>query len=625
MTCHCKQESCAPHRLAWKEWSWLFVGILLLLAAVLLPLPWVAAFSLFVAAYLCCGVDVLLASFHNLLRGEVFDENFLMTVATLGAFAIGEYPEAVSVMLFYQIGEKLQDYASGTSRRKITALMDLRPAFARVLENDQEQEVDPTQVQVGQCIRVRGGERIPLDAQVVRGQSQLDASSLTGESRPIEVRVGQEVLAGCINMTGILDLRVTKTYAHSAVAQILELAEHAATQKSKTEKFITRFARIYTPCVVFLALLVAILPPLCGWGTWHDWIYKALIFLVISCPCALVLSVPLGFFGGIGGAAHHGILLKGGTYLELLTRVGTMCFDKTGTLTQGVFQVLQITPQAGTSMPQLLALAAAAQAHSNHPVAKAIMKKFAQVPATVTTVQEIAGEGMKATYNGQELLVGNRHLLEQAHIEMTVWPEGTCVLVAYGGKYRGSIELGDVLKPTTLRATELLQKGRVKQLVLVSGDNASAVCKTAQEINIKQYFGGLLPAGKMQVLEDFITHDKPHCATVFVGDGINDAPVLKRADVGIAMGAAGTDAAMEAADVVLMGDDPMQVVHAIDIARFTMRIIKQNIWLALLIKLIVLMLAVAGLANLWMAVFADVGVSLLAVANSLRTLYYKIS
>ena len=625
MTCHCNQEKCAAHRFAWKEWARLGAGVLLLLAAVLLPLPWLGAFGLFVAAYLCCGVEVLLASFHNLRRGEVFDENFLMTVATLGAFAIGEYPEAVSVMLFYQIGEKLQDYASGTSRRKITALMDLRPPFARVLEKDQEQVVDPTRVQVGQFIRVRGGERIPLDAEVVRGQSQLDASSLTGESRPIEVNVGQEVLAGCINMTGTLDLKVTKTYAHSAVAQILELAEHAASQKSKTEKFITRFARIYTPCVVVLALLVAVVPPVCGWGTWHDWIYKALIFLVISCPCALVLSVPLGFFGGIGGAAHHGILLKGGSYLELLTRVGTMCFDKTGTLTQGVFQVLQIKPQAGTTAHELLTLAAAAEAHSNHPVAKAIIKEYGQVPAAVTTVQEIAGEGMKAIYNGQELVVGNVRLLKQAAIEMTGRPEGTCVLVAYGGKYKGFIELGDVLKPTTLDAIALLQKGRVKQLALVSGDAVSAVCKTAQEVKIDRYFGGLLPAGKMRVLEDFITHDKPYRATVFVGDGINDAPVLKRADVGIAMGAAGTDAAMEAADVVLMGDDPLQVVHAIDIARFTMRIIKQNIWLALLIKLIVLMLGIAGLANLWMAVFADVGVSLLAVANSLRTLYYKIS
>lgn len=623
MSCNCKDEICKTHQVEWKEWAWLGAGALLLLAAALLPLPWVVAFILFVGAYLCCGVEVLLTSFHNLSHLEFFDENFLMTLATLGAFAIGEYPEGVSVMLFYQIGEKLQQYASGTSRRKITALMDLRPAFARVIENQQEREINPAQVRVGQRVRVRVGERIPLDGVVVQGNSQLDTSSLTGESRPVVVGPTTPVLAGSINAAGILDIEVTKTYANSSVAQILQLAEHAADQKSKTEKFITRFARIYTPCVVVLALCVAVLPPLLGYGSWHDWIYKALIFLVISCPCALVLSVPLGFFGGIGGAAHHGILFKGGSYLELLTRVGTLCFDKTGTLTQGVFKVLNIVPRTGASAQELLCLAAVAESHSNHPIAKAIMKEYGSVPPASQTVEEIAGEGMKTQYHGQSLLVGNKRLLQRASIPVAHEPSGTCVHIAYAGEYQGYIELGDVLKPTALQAIKSLKQGLAKQLALVSGDQVTAVAKTAQELGIKTYFGELLPADKMQVLEDFIKQDKPNKSTVFVGDGINDAPVLKRADVGVAMGAAGTDAAMEAADVVLMGDEPLQVVHAIDIAQFTMCIIKQNIWFALGIKILVLGCGIVGLANMWMAVFADVGVSLLAVLNSLRPLYYQ--
>ncbi len=622
MSCHCQAETCHPSAV-WKEWIWLGVGLLLLLCAVLLPLPKILCFLLFIAAYLCCGVEVLLTSLHNVSKGEIFDENFLMTLATLGAFAIGEYPEGVSVMLFYQIGEKLQHYAAGTSRKKITALMDLRPTFARVVTHKTEYEIAPEQIHVGQVIRVRAGERIALDGIVAVGESQLDTSSLTGESRPLPVQPGQRVLAGSINLAGVLDIQVTKTYANSAVAQILELAEQAAHKKSTTEKFITRFARIYTPCVVGLAVAVAVLPPLLGLGSWHDWIYKALIFLVISCPCALVLSVPLGFFGGIGGAAHHGILLKGGTYLELLTRIGTLCFDKTGTLTQGVFKVLKVVPHPGCTEQELVTWAAAAEAHSNHPIAKAIVKYAQQTPGAAQHVHEIAGEGISAQYEGKALLVGNKSLLENAQITVSQEGMGTCVYVAYDGKYCGHIELGDVLKPHTLQAVQTLQKGLVKKLALVSGDNESAVAKTAHETGITTYYGGLLPADKMRILENFMAKETTGHSTVFVGDGINDAPVLKRADVGIAMGAAGADAAMEAADVVLMGDDPLQLVHATQIARFTMRIIKQNIWFALGIKIVVLGLGVAGLANMWMAVFADVGVSLLAVLNSLRPLYYK--
>lgn len=620
MTCNCCQENCVAPRLAGKEWMLLVVGVVLLLAGVLLPLPWVAAFALFVAAYLCCGMEVLLTSFHNLRRGEIFDENFLMMLATLGAFAIGEYPEGVSVMLFYQIGEKLQRYATGTSRQKIESLMDLRPAFARLLENDTEQKVAAEQIQVGQLIRVRVGERVPLDGVVITGNSQLDASSLTGESRPVVVIPGDSVLAGTINLEGVLDVRVQKNYQHSAVAQILELAEHAAAKKSNTEKFITRFARIYTPIVVLLALLVAVVPPLCG-GSWHDWIYKALVFLVISCPCALVLSIPLGFFGGIGGAAKHGILVKGSSYLELLTRIETLCFDKTGTLTQGIFEVLHVEPQTDISPEQLLRLAVLAEVHSNHPIAKAILQKHPDVQNSVQSVREIAGEGLEGRYQNEQLLVGNQRLLERYGFAVPQVP-GTVVYVAYAGGYQGYIELGDRLKTTTKQAIKQLKR-KIKNIVLVSGDQVAAVAKTAQEIGIEDYHGGLLPAGKMQLVENLIAQKTAAQAVAFVGDGINDAPVIKRADVGIAMGAAGTDAAMEAADVVLMGDDPMQLVRAIEQAHYTLRIIQQNIWLALGIKIGVLCLGIMGLANMWMAVFADVGVSLLAVLNSLRTLYYK--
>ena len=618
--CQCCHADCSS-RFEWQEWAFLGAGGILLLAGVWLPVGFWGKMALFIAAYLCCGSEVLLTSFHNLRRAEVFDENFLMTLATLGAFAIGEYPEGVSVMLFYQIGEKLQHYASGQSRRKITALMDLRSAFARVLQNGSEQKISPLEVRVGQTLRVRVGERIPLDGEVLHGESQLDLSSLTGESRPVTVRPAQSVLAGSINLSGVLDIRATKTYTNSAVAQILELAEHASSKKSTTEKFLTRFARLYTPVVVGLALCAAVLPPLLVQGNWHDWIYKALIFLVISCPCALVLSVPLGFFGGIGGAAHHGILIKGGSYLELLTRIGTLCFDKTGTLTRGVFEVISVVPAPGTSQEHLLHLAAAAEMHSNHPIAKAILQKTQSV-AGADHVREIAGEGLAGTYQGKSLWAGNQSLMKRAGIKQVPAITGTVVYVAYDGQYQGLIELGDRLKETA-QATITALKGLITQVALVSGDNPAAVQKTAQEAGIEAYFGGLLPAGKMQVLEDFMAQAPAKTSTVFVGDGVNDAPVLKRADVGIAMGGAGADAALEAADVVLMGDEPRQVVTAIQLARFTKRIIKQNIWFALGIKVVVLGLGIAGLANIWLAVFADVGVSLLAVVNSLRPLYYS--
>ena len=610
---------CHTEKHTYQEWGLLAAGALLLIGGVLWPVHWLKLI-LFIAAYLCCGVEVLLTSFHNVRRGEVFDENFLMTLATVGAFAIGEYPEGVSVMLFYQIGEKLQAYASGSSRRKIAALVDLRPPFARLVAPDgTEISTSPTHIQVGQTVRMRAGERVPLDGVLLRGNGQVDMSALTGESRPVVVQAGAEVLAGSLSINSVLDIQVTKLYAKSAVAQILELAEHAARKKSTTEKFITRFARIYTPVVVEIAFLVAIVPPLVYGANLHDWVYRALIFLVISCPCALVLSVPLGFFGGIGGAAHSGILIKGSSYLERLARIGTVCLDKTGTLTQGVFQVLRVVPAGKMSADDLLTLAASLEVHSNHPIAQAIVKAAQPSVQAVDggKIQELPGEGMLSN----TLAVGNAALLRRVGITDLPATPGTVVHMAQNGQYVGHLELGDPLKPTALPAVQQLQHGRAQQVALVSGDNPATVEHVARELGISAVFGGLLPAGKMQVVEDFIRREPAGYSTIFVGDGINDAPVLKRADVGVAVG--GSDAALEAADVVLLGEGPLHLVQAVDISRFTLHVIRQNMVFALGVKVLVLGLGIAGLANMWMAVFADVGVSLLAVLNSLRPLYYN--
>lgn len=604
-----------------KEWALLITAVILLVGGMFAPFGFWGKWSLYVAAYLCCASEVIVTSLHNLRRAEVFDENFLMTLATLGAFALGEYPEGISVMLFYQIGEKLQQRAAGQARRKVTALLDLRPTFARCLENGREISCKPEQVAVGQLVRVRAGERLPLDGVIVAGAGLLDTSTLTGEARPVLVNPGKTVWAGSISIDTTLDIRTTKTYQNSAVAQILELTEHAAQQKSSTEKLITRFARIYTPVVVGLAICVATLPPLLTGASWYTWGYRALVFLVISCPCALVLSVPLGFFGGIGGAARHGILVKGSSFLELLTRIGTLCLDKTGTLTQGVFVVEQVVPGPGITREALLQLAAIAELHSNHPIANAILKEAGSTQSPGKDYREIAGEGTTCTYRDRLLVVGNERLLERAGITDLPAVCGTVVYVGYNGAYQGYLELGDPLKQTSKQTVQVLQNGFARQIALVSGDNPTAVQRTAQTLGITHYYGGLLPADKVKKIEDFIAQSPAHTSTVFVGDGMNDAPVLKRADVGIAMG--GTDAALEAADVVLMGYEPIHLVTGVQLARFTLRIIRQNIWFALGIKVLILGLGVAGLAHMWLAVFADVGVSLLAVLNSLRPLYYN--
>jgi len=608
------------------RWITLSLGALLLLLTWVLPLGKIAFFG-FLTSYLLCGYDVLLRSVNNVRRREIFDENFLMTLATLGAFAIGEYPEAVAVMLFYQIGERLQDYATGASCGQIVKLARLTPVSARVLNGTQETDTDPHLVQIGQVIRVRAGERVALDGQIIRGSGSLDLSALTGESRPEPAFAGKHIPAGSISLDGVLDISVEKTYQNSAIAQIIKLTEEATAKKSKTEKFITRFARIYTPVVVGVALALAVIPPLfIASQTFHDWIYRALIFLVISCPCALVLAVPLSFFGGIGGGARQGILIKGSSYLEQLARPYMIAFDKTGTLTKGVFCVSDIIPQAGITQREVLETAVALESHSNHPVGKAVMqyaKEQAISSKVLPEVREIAGEGMVCADKTNIYLAGNARLMKRYHIAPLPHVENTCVYVAENGRLMGIITLGDQLKETAQKAVTMLKNGLVKRIALLSGDTQAALKQTAQQLNIKDAYGELLPQDKVTLLEKFIAAAPAKQAVIFVGDGINDAPVLKRADVGIAMGHSGADIAMESADVVIAGADPVKLVTAVRLAQKTLRVVKQNVLFALSVKAVILLLGVFGLANMWMAVFADVGVSLLAVGNALRPLYFK--
>lgn len=619
--CSCAQGKEREPRGEWKKLA-LAAGLFSL--GFFLPVPLAIKLPFYLAAYFISGIEVWQACYSNVKAGQWFDENSLMAVATLGAWCIGEFPEAVAVMLFYQVGELLQEYAAGKSRRSIVRLMDLRPDFARLIKSGKEEKVSPQTVKPGEVVLVLPGERVPLDGVIESGSGHLDTSALTGESRPVTAQAGQQVLAGVISVDGTLRVKVEKTYENSAVAKILELAENAASKKSSAEKFITRFARIYTPAVVFAAAAVAVLPPvILADASFKTWFYRALIFLVISCPCALVISVPLGFFGGIGGAARNGVLIKGSSYLEQLSRLYTLAFDKTGTLTQGVFAVTGLFPAGNTTEKELLKLAAAAEHYSNHPVAKAILKETEIKTQTPETVQEIPGEGICASMKNTQILAGNERLMARYNVADVQAGRGTCVYVAENGVFKGRIELGDKVKPGTEEALKTLQNGLVHQVVMLSGDSISAAEKTAYELHIKHVYAGLLPAGKVEILEKLISGTPNGLATAFVGDGINDAPVLARADLGIAMGALGSDAAIEAADVVLMTDEVKKIVSAIKISRKTLRVIKQNIVFALVIKAGVLALGAAGLANMWSAVFADVGVCLLAVANSLRPLYFK--
>lgn len=604
----------------------LIIGGIVFAAALLLPLEGVPRLTCFLAAYFITGGDVLLRAVRNIFHGQIFDENFLMCIATVGAFFVGEYPEGVAVMLFYQLGELFQGYAVAQSRKSIAGLMDIRPDYANVKRMGAVEKVDPDEVEIGETILVRPGERIPLDGIVLEGKSSLDTSALTGESVPREVEEGTEVLSGCINLNGLLEIRTTKGFEESTVAKILELVENASSKKAKSENFITKFARYYTPAVVITALLLAVLPPLLLPGAlWSDWIYRALIFLVVSCPCALVISIPLGFFGGIGGASKQGILIKGGNYMESLAKAQLVLFDKTGTLTKGVFQVSEVHPQ-GVTEEQLLEMAAYAEAHSSHPISQSLRQAYGKKIDTdkIEKVQELAGLGIEAVVGNVTVHVGNSRLMEKAGcIFHEPNKAGTIVHAALNGEYAGYILISDEIKENSKQAISHLKSIGVTKTVMLTGDNKITGEEVAHQLGIDEVYTQLLPGDKVDQVERLLQQKTGKGSLIFVGDGINDAPVLTRADVGIAMGALGSDAAIEAADVVLMNDDPMGAAKAVEISRKTLTIVKQNIILALVVKGGVLLLGAFGMANMWEAVFADVGVSVLAVLNSVRTLRSK--
>ena len=590
---------------------------LLTLVAALLPLEGLWKALAFAVPYLVIGWDVLWGAIRNIAHGQVFDEKFLMAIATLGAFAVGEYAEAAAVMLFYQIGEWFQSVAVGRSRRSIAALMDIRPDMARVLREGEEVELDPEEVAEGETLVVRPGEKIPLDGVILEGSGSVNTAALTGESLPVDVAEGDTVISGSISLTGLLKIRASGVYAESTVARILELVENSSEKKARVENFITRFARWYTPLVVVSALLLAVLPPLLGGGAWSGWIKRALIFLVVSCPCALVVSVPLSFFGGIGGASRDGILVKGANYLEMLERVDTVVFDKTGTLTQGRFAVDAIHPKT-VSAEELLDIAAAAESYSSHPVAESVVRAHEGDidRSRIGTVEELAGMGVKAVVDGRTFYVGNGRLMEQVGAD---WHEchlpGTVIHIAEGAAYMGHIVINDQPKPDAAAAIRRLKELGVKRTVMLTGDSEKVAAAVGKELGVDEMHAGLLPAQKVERVEALLAAG---CRVAFVGDGINDAPVLSRADVGIAMGALGSDAAIESADIVLMDDKPSRLPLALRIARRTMRIVRENIIFSLVVKFGILILSALGLTNMWWAVFGDVGVLILATLNAMR-------
>ncbi len=600
------------------------LSLCVFLAATFLELPWFLQLALWLVPYLVIGHDVLKKAVLGIKNGEVFDENFLMAIATVGAMACGEYGEGVAVMLFYQVGELFQSYAVGKSRRSIAALMDIRPDSANLENSDGNlSAVDPEEVAVGSVIVVRPGEKVPIDGRVLSGESSLNTAALTGESRPRTVRPGEEVISGCVNGDGLLRIETTKPYGESTVAKILELVENSSLKKAKVENFITKFARYYTPAVCFAALALAVLPPLVLGGGWVTWLLRALTFLVISCPCAVVIAIPLTFFGGIGGASRCGILVKGGNYLEALAHTGVAVFDKTGTLTKGVFAVTRLSPAPGVSEDDLLHTAALAESYSSHPISKSLREAAPDASGEVCDVQEIAGHGVKALVNGRTVLAGNAKLMEQSGVEFT--PEegaGTVVYVARDGEFLGAVLISDEEKPTARKAIAALKAQGVRT-VMLTGDAPAVAEKVAEGLGLDEVHAGLLPADKVQWVETLLNSKPAGKNLTFVGDGINDAPVLMRADVGIAMGALGSDAAIEAADVVLMDDDPAKLVTAMGIARKCMAIAYENIVFALVVKALFLLLGALGIANMWWAVFADVGVMVLAVLNATRMLQVK--
>ena len=583
--------------------------------------------GLYVLAYFVVEFDILRKAARNILRGKLFDENFLMSIATIGAFVIGEFPEAVAVMLFYQVGELFQSYAVEKSRKSIASLMDIRPDYANVKRGEELVKVSPEAVKIGEKIIVKPGEKIPLDGVVVEGNSLLDVSALTGESVPKSVKAGEEVLSGSVNQSGVLSIEVKKEFGESTVSKILDLVENASSKKSKSENFISKFAKYYTPIVVFIALVLAIVPPLVlKDATWGDWVYRALTFLVVSCPCALVISIPLGFFGGIGAASKAGVLVKGSNCLEALSQTEMVVFDKTGTLTQGVFE-LQTIETIGIDKEELLRYAALAESYSTHPIAVSVRKAYGKKieNEAVTNVEELSGRGVQATVEGKVVLIGNHKLMEEKKIQYTRCNQiGTVLYVAINQQFVGYLVIADKIKQDASVAITSLKKNNVKKVIMLTGDKKEVGEAIAKQLEMDEVYAELLPDGKVEKVETFLKQKKPKRKLAFVGDGINDAPVLAMADIGIAMGGLGSDAAIEAADIVIMTDEPSKIVNAMHIAKKTMRIVRQNIIFAIGVKIAVLLLSAFGLSSMWGAVFADVGVSVIAIINSLRVLFTSL-
>ena len=611
----------------------IIICAVMLVALQFLPITGIPRFALYLAAYLVIGYDILKKAGKGILNGRVFDENFLMAIATIGAFALaiyeksGDYNEAIAVMLFYQIGELFQSYAVGKSRRNISALMDIRPDYANIEVDGKLEKVDPDEVSVGSVIVVQPGEKVPLDGVIIDGASTLNTSALTGESLPRDAKTGDEIISGCINMTGVLKIRTTKEFGESTVSKILELVENSSSRKSRSEDFIAKFARIYTPTVCYSALALAVLPPVVRLvmgltSEWEQWMYRALTFLVTSCPCALVVSIPLSFFAGIGGASKEGVLIKGSNYLETLSRVKTVVFDKTGTLTKGVFEVSAVH-HSPMEQEKLLEYAALAECASSHPISKSLQKAYGKEidRSRVTDIEEVSGRGILAKVDGVSVAAGNHKLMEQLGIDfIDCHSVGTIIHMAVDGKYAGHIVISDVVKPNSKKAIEQLHRAGVTKTVMLTGDAKKVADSVAKELGVDEVYSDLLPADKVEKVEALLSQQSGKAKLAFVGDGINDAPVLSRADIGIAMGAMGSDAAIEAADIVLMDDEPLQIAKAIKISRKCIGIVYQNIVFALMVKFACLALVALGAANMWAAIFADVGVMVLAVLNAIRAL-----
>ena len=609
----------------------IIIAFVLLVLLNFLPVDGYLRMALYMVPYLVIGYDILKKAFKGIRNRQVFDENFLMAVATIGAIALGDYQEGTAVMLFYQIGELFQSYAVGKSRRNISELMDIRPDYANIQQDGKLEKVDPDEVEIGTIIVVQPGEKIPIDGMIEDGNSTLNTSALTGESLPRDAKVGDEVISGCINMTGVLKIRTTKEFGESTVSKILDLVENSSSKKSRSENFISKFARYYTPAVCYSALVLAVIPPLCRMlfmglsPEWGDWIYRALTFLVISCPCALVISIPLSFFAGIGGASNQGVLVKGSNYLETLSQTKIVVFDKTGTMTKGVFEVSGIHHNEMEDA-KLLEYAAYAECSSSHPISKSLQKAYGKPidRSRVTDIEEIGGNGVIAKVDGVSVAAGNAKLMNRLGIAYKECHHvGTVVHMAVDGKYAGHILISDIIKPHAKEAIENLKKAGITRTVMLTGDGKKVAESVAADLGIGEVHSELLPADKVSKVEELLSDKSEKEKLAFVGDGINDAPVLSRADIGIAMGALGSDAAIEAADVVLMDDDPLKIAKAIRIAKKCMRIVYENIYFAIGVKLICLVLGALGIANMWIAIFADVGVMVLAVLNAIRTLFVK--